>query len=240
MTYTGIDGCKAGWLAWVVTENTRPKMVIGESLDALAAQIGETGVWLVDMPIGFSTPEQPDRLCDKAARALLKGRRASVFSVPCREAVYSESYERACEQNVARLGKKFSKQTWGIVPKMRELDAFVRSRRSASLSVREAHPELAFAGLSGQPMAWNKKCIEGHQERLALLNHIAPDWMAVLNSALASVPRKVAEKDDILDAFVLMCIAMRPEEWVSVPNPASDLESGLPREIVYLPSADVS
>lgn len=232
MNYIGIDGCKAGWVAWVL-EAGIPKLLICPTLDELLQQTGDEGHWLIDMPIGFSTPDQPDRLCDKAARAILKARRSSVFTVPCREAVYSETYELACEKNVEHLGKKFSKQTWGIVPKMREVDGFVQ--RQNRVLVRESHPEVAFTGLAGKPMSFNKKTVQGREERLSVLNDHAPEWLDCLLKEMDRVPRKIAELDDLIDAFVLLVIATQWDELVSLPLNGSTKENGLTREIVYLP-----
>lgn len=236
MTYIGIDGCKAGWAAWML-EAGIPKLLICPTLDELLQNTGAEGHWLIDMPIGFSTPDQPDRLCDKGARVILKDRRSSVFTVPCRDAVYSDTYELACEKNVEHLGKKFSKQTWGIVPKMREVDRFVQDQ--SGIVVRESHPEVVFACLAGKPMSFNKKAIEGREERLSVLKHYAPEWLDCLLAEMGRVPRKVAELDDLIDAFVLLVIATKWDELVSIPQNGSTTESGLTREIVYLPSEPI-
>lgn len=53
------------------------------------------------------------------------GRGSSVFPVPCRQAVHSETYHEASKINKEVLGRGLSKQGWGIVPKIREVDAFV-------------------------------------------------------------------------------------------------------------------
>lgn len=234
MNHLGIDGCKTGWVAWVV-ETSAPKLLICSTLEELLMLAGDEGLWLIDMPVGFSTPEQPDRLCDKGARAILKHRRSSVFSVPCREAVYSETYQLACEKNVERLGKKFSKQTWGIVPKMREVDGFAASLDPQScLRIRESHPELAFTGLAGQPMEHNKKTLQGREERLSVLQREAPhEWFAELTIEMERIPRKIAELDDLIDAFVLMLIATKGNALTKVPLSDTSKENGLTREIVY-------
>nr|WP_080992291.1 DUF429 domain-containing protein [Vibrio campbellii] len=233
MNYIGIDGCRTGWVAWIL-ENGAPKLLICSTLNELVQFAGGEGYWLIDMPIGLSTPEQPDRLCDKGARAILKKRRSSVFTVPCREAVYSDTYELACEKNLELLGKKFSKQTWGIVPKIREVDGFVQN--TTSVVVRESHPEVVFAGLAGRPMSFNKKTVQGREERLSLLSNYVPEWLDCLLKEMERVPRKIAELDDLIDAFVLLVIATKWNELVSVPLNVSSKEGGLAREIVYYPT----
>lgn len=232
MKYVGIDGCKAGWAAWVVG-NSKPQLVIWESLEELVSFLGHDGLWLIDMPIGFSTQDQPDRLCDKGARALLKHRRSSVFTVPCRDAVYADSYEQASELNFAQLGKKFSKQTWGIVPKMRELDGLLASVQPSDLRIRESHPEVVFAALAGRPLSFNKKTIEGREERLAIVKRYMPEWFDCLLLEMSVIPRKVAQLDDLIDAFILMFAATKWNELVTLPPVATSKENGRTREIVY-------
>lgn len=53
-----------------------------------------------------------ERLSDTGAREILKTRKSSIFPVPCREAVYAETYEKACEVNERLTGKHISKQAW--------------------------------------------------------------------------------------------------------------------------------
>lgn len=76
MKYIGIDGCKAGWIAWIVSGNEPPEFKVVKTLDELLDDL--TGATtLIDMPIGFSDSQTPDRLCDKAARRFLTSKRGS-------------------------------------------------------------------------------------------------------------------------------------------------------------------
>ena len=59
-------------------------------------------------------------------------------------------------------GKAFSKQAFGILPKIRELDRFMTSPLQEW--VREAHPEVVFSVLGGAPMEHRKKTAEGKAE----------------------------------------------------------------------------
>ncbi|MFA0350360.1 DUF429 domain-containing protein, partial [Vibrio sp. 10N.222.55.C6] len=84
--------CKAGWLAWIVSDSEVPEFKVVNTLDELVDDLAEATT-LIDMPIGFSDSLTPDRLCDKAARRFLTSKRgSSVFPVPCREAVYQKDY----------------------------------------------------------------------------------------------------------------------------------------------------
>jgi predicted RNase H-like nuclease len=229
--YIGIDGCKAGWLAWIF-DNGVLKYQISPNLQTLYEDLGKESYCLIDMPIGFSDKANPDRPCDKAARKYLsKIRSSSVFTVPSRQAVFSEDYQSACDVNKALLGKKFSKQTWAIVPKIRELDRFIE--QNPSICIRESHPEVVFAAFAGVPMGHNKKTSQGKLERLRLLNSIYPNWMAQLDCAINSTPRKIAMPDDFIDAFALMIACMNQSNLKTLPDLADFDLMGNKREIVY-------
>lgn len=237
MKYIGIDGCKAGWIAWIVSGNETPEFKVVKTLEELVDDFtGSTT--LIDMPIGFSDSLTPDRLCDKAARRFLTSKRgSSVFPVPCREAVYQTDYIAACSANVEQLDKKFSKQTWGIVPKIRELDELIESH--PSLSIRESHPEVVFAALKGEPLTFSKRTQEGKEERLSIIQQLAPQWCDGLSLAISNTKRKDVAIDDIYDAFILMLIAYHAPtlsclpELFEIGGKADKDQNGRVREIVY-------
>jgi len=52
---------------------------------------------LIDILIDLKNGGSEERYLDIKARKLLKIRKSSIFPVPCREAVYAESYEKACK-----------------------------------------------------------------------------------------------------------------------------------------------
>jgi predicted RNase H-like nuclease len=237
MKYIGIDGCKAGWIAWIVSGNEIPTFKVVNTLDELVDDLtGSTT--LIDMPIGFSDSLTPDRLCDKAARRFLTSKRgSSVFPVPCREAVYQTDYIAACDTNVEQLDKKFSKQIWGIVPKIRELDELIECH--PNLSIRESHPEVVFAALKGEPLTFSKRTQEGKEERLSIIQQLAPQWYEGLSLAISNTKRKDVAIDDIYDAFVLMLVAYYAPQLSTLPEPSdvggeADVDqNGRVREIVY-------
>ncbi|KOO14197.1 hypothetical protein AKJ18_14685 [Vibrio xuii] len=226
MRYLGIDGCKAGWVVWLLNGGS-PSFQIVTSLSDIADVLTQSRA-LIDIPIGFSDSAQPDRLCDKAARKFLAPKRgSSVFPVPCKEAAYAETYQQACQINMEQLGKKLSKQTWYILPKVREVDALLRQEPSVTL--RESHPEVVFKALNKQPLSHSKKTIEGRAERLAILNRYCPEWISVLTDSIEQTKRSMAQPDDLIDAFALMFIASKWPQLSTLP----ETKAPLANEIVY-------
>lgn len=131
------------------------------------------------------------------------------------------------------LGAKLSKQSWNILPKIREVDDWLR--REGKVKCRECHPELAFWALAGgKAMRHGKKTMAGREERLAVLRGYFRGADALFAAALRAYPRKSVAGDDIIDALVLALTARLGRGDLSrVPvHPQFDAKA-LPMEIVY-------
>jgi hypothetical protein len=143
------------------------------------------------------------------------------------------SYEAACSENERVLGKRLSRQSWAIAPKIREVDEFLRNG-GKSAPIREMHPEVAFWALNSEtPLVEKKKKTAGILERLDILCRHYPLAEACYEAGLHSYPSSVVAKDDILDALVGAVTARYAPNLATFPaNPVFD-EEGLPMEIVY-------
>ena len=195
---------------------------------------------LVDIPIGLRqgsrakrSIERQERRCDKEARKLLGPRRASVFRVPCRPAVYAESYDQAIAKNEKLTGTRIFKATWNIVAKIREVDEFLSSNPEARESIREINPELCFWSLNGcRPLQYPKKTETGFRDRLKLLQEIYPPSEEIVESV--NYAQKEVKRDDILDALAAAITAKIGFDKLSCLPPQPERDSqGLPMEMVY-------
>jgi len=233
--FVGVDGCKSGWFTFI-KQAEQVSFSIFETLADLEKQLTSPAIVLIDMPIGFPEKGQAFRLCDKLARQYLPGRSASVFPVPCKDALYATDYQTACSINEQIIGKRFPIQTWNIVPKIRQLDALLsRQQYQKGIKFYESHPELVFSGLAGKPMQFSKSSKQGQAERLQILSKSSTAILMVLEQALCQIPKKEAKSDDIIDAFVLMLAATKQENWQFLPATV-DLDSfGNNRQIVFAP-----
>ncbi|HEY3362664.1 MAG TPA: DUF429 domain-containing protein [Methanosarcina sp.] len=63
---------------------------------------------LIDISIGLKNGGSIGRYSNIEALKILEIRKSSIFPVPCREAVYAESYEKACKINKELTGKSIS------------------------------------------------------------------------------------------------------------------------------------
>lgn len=219
LSFVGIDACRYGWLMVRIDRDTA-HFQLEEEFSTIINSLTTPVRILVDMPIGLLSKDSlSQRPCDVAARKFLGKKHSSVFSPPCMEAMYEKEYIAASLTNYAVLGKKLSKQSWNIVKRIREVNAFLHLNPQWRPMVLESHPEMAFMKLNnGMPLAFSKKTKEGIVERLNILeNHFkgSKEFFAVMQSSLKLKGK--ALPDDMVDALglaVLNCI--RKEELMDI------------------------
>lgn len=251
MTYVGVDWAGRGWLAvkWD-SGGSWSGRVYPSMLNLWRDHRDDVQQILVDIPIGL--PETDVRECDDEAREMLGSTRGrSVFTTPCREAVYEQCITDARETNEEMVGRNISNQTWSIVPSIREVDGFAREFPEAVGQIREAHPEVAFAGLcTDGPIEASKQSWDGWRERRDVLNQIVGGsgngaWRAYceLSNQLIHDPPRYAPilgsgtEDDLVDAMALAVTAKlgceNGFEGLGGRSPEYQDDEGLPMEIVY-------
>jgi len=59
--------------------------------------------------------------------------------------------------NFELTGKKLSRQAWGIIKKIREVDSFLRNHHEYAGRIRESHPEICFYKISAGKSARRRK-----------------------------------------------------------------------------------
>jgi predicted RNase H-like nuclease len=205
----GVDGCHAGWIV-VLVEHQAPQpgrhaIRLCAGFDQVLALEPAPMLIAIDMPIGLLDQPCPGgRACDRQARRLLGRRASSVFSPPSRPILEATQYEQV-------RGHGMSRQAFGIMPKIRQIDRLMTPARQQV--VYEAHPELAFMALAGHPMHHNKKTFAGREERWQALRS-APEVPVrpveeAFEPALHRFKRTQVAPDDLLDAYVLTRTAYR-------------------------------
>lgn len=228
----GIDGCRSGWLCLVLElESGRLEPHILPQIAELLALQPRPVLVAIDVPIGL--PDAGPRVCDREARRKLGApRSSSVFPAPARRILEASSYLTACELGQRVDGRKLSRQSWGILPKIREMDAFLRTDPARQTWIREVHPEVSFWAWNAKtPMAHRKKSADGRAEREALIRSKFGDALAVAQSKL---PRGQYAADDLLDAFAALWTAerIRAGEATTLPSAPPLDAQGLRMEIV--------
>jgi predicted RNase H-like nuclease len=225
VTFVGVDGCKAGWIAVRRDSDVVPSVTVFPSFVTLLDTLPADATVAVDMPIGLPDFSQKGgRGPEALVRPLLGNRQSSVFSIPSRAALYAETddftnveawyaaHRRASEVAKATSDppRSVSIQAFGIFAKIREIDSTLVARPELRRRVFESHPEVAFCRLNGdQAMSLPKKIKgavnpAGMEERKALLCRHGYE-----KAFLDQTSPRGAAADDFLDAAVMMLIAGR-------------------------------
>lgn len=190
MLTLGVDAARGGWIAVVFEDGLFADALLERRFPALLERCPEAAVVGVDVPIGL--PELGSRRrADLVARAVVGPRRSSVFFTPPRVALEAATYGEA-----RALAPGISAQGWALKASILDVDR-VRDPR-----VREVHPEVSFAVLSGEPLAFAKRTWNGQRERLRLL---AGAGIALPDQLDAGLVRA----DDVVDAAVAAWTATR-------------------------------
>lgn len=202
---TGIDGCRAGWVAVTLTVPEQTPAVtpaltpavtaavtVAPCLDALRLA-GPAGI---DMPLGLLAGGW--RSADLLARRALGRRGCCVFAIPPRPVWAETAYADANRRCRELTGRGLSAQAWGLRAKLLEAD---RYRRAAPHPLHEVHPELAFAAMAGAPVPDSKHSPAGLRARRALLE--------TTGITLPAAPPRGAGEDDLLDAAAVAWSARR-------------------------------
>lgn len=230
----GADRCKGGWVvARGDGDLTTVRLVIVESIEPIVEVVQqESAIACLDVPIGLA--DDGPRRCDLEARRFLgQPRGSSVFPAPCRAALDARTYQEASHLNFDASGRKLSRQSFGILPAIREVDQAMTPELQDR--IREGHPEVTFAVLSGRERGLEhpKKSQAGREERLAVLSQHLPEIDIEAERKLLG-PRHL-DLDDMLDALACLATASRiaaGEERVFPAN-GPDLDAhGLRMEIV--------
>lgn len=226
----GIDGCRAGWIVVLLQRTQRTwthQVTLCPKFADILSLAPTPAVIAIDIPIGLlDQPQSGGRDCDRQARQLLGRRASSIFTPPTRPMLKATRYEQVRQQGL-------SIQSFNILPKIREVDQLMTP--ALQQRVHEAHPELAFMSLAGAPMQYNKKTLEGREERLRILERVFRDMRQTFENASMAFKRSEVMMDDLLDAYVLAWTALRIStgQGNRVPDDPLIDRKGLKMEIWY-------
>nr|WP_269451046.1 DUF429 domain-containing protein [Thermodesulfatator autotrophicus] len=223
-----MDGCRNGWLVIRGVFLPDSKVFIKEDV-LILTNVKEVfplsaDIYAFDMPIGLLENYVPGgRTCDRMARKLLGPRRASIFSPPPRKAFLANSY-----QELKKLGLKLSLQSFNLLPKIKELDEYLRLYKP--LNVYETHPELVFWS-EAQKTIPSKHSTEGFAKRKMLLekSHLFRSLSFNLSQIRASL------RKDLLDAYACLLAAKKIylKEARVIPEEAEKDTFGLKMQIWF-------
>ena len=202
---SGIDGASGGWVCVrAKLDNLKnTEFIFTKNLEELIND--QVQLVLIDMPVGLNDiVKKGGRNVDQFARNKLIKRKSSIFNAPSRMVLNAKDYSEA-----NKISKKFgiglSKQSWNLIPKIKELDTILRSKRKTV--IYESHPELSFQEMNGGSLGFKKKEKEGIKERSKILLH--NDFKASFIDEFVNKNIKEYKPDDFLDACALFWSAIR-------------------------------
>lgn len=237
--FVGVDGAPDGWIA-VRYDDAFVDVKQYSDVESLWDDNSNAEAILVDIPIGMREESAEARDCDTAAREYLSpNRHNSVFPVSIRPAVKKESYDDAKEVQEENTEGSLGVQSHAIADKIRELDRFFDTHSEAKGSIREAHPEVCFAAIAGDPMQFSKtgQPAAAFWERVKTLESVDEevfDHLETAGSTVTDLDDPECSNDDLLDAFVLAVTASNlTGELQTLPSEPEIDEEDLPMEIVY-------
>jgi predicted RNase H-like nuclease len=191
----------------VLEDDEEPVAMVAGSIGALAEAAGPVAAVGIDIPIHLN--DDADRPCDAAARKLVAPCGSRVFNAPVRDVLSATTYDEALRISRARCGKGISKQTWYLVPKIAEVEAWFGS---APYPVYEVFPEAAFGAMVGRVVVEPKRSRDGEEIRRRALD----------GQGIAAAARVAgAGRDDLLDACAVAWSARRLAhgDGACVPDP---------------------
>jgi predicted RNase H-like nuclease len=204
----GVDAYALGWVGVELRDGRFGRALLAATLYEIVAGSSGAAVIGVDIPLGM--PPKGWRAADTVAADQLGPRRSSVFRVPPR-AVWQEpdfaNANRLCRE---LTGAGLSRQSWALRPKLLEANA-IWERHPGLLF--EAHPEVSFREMAGEPLVYAKKTWSGQARRRELLARhgiVLPDNLG---------PAGQAPPDDILDAAAVAWSAHRMATGAALSHP---------------------
>ena len=201
--FVGIGECKGGWIACVLPpHDDSPSYLATHSLSEIFVALPKKLFCCIDIPTILESGPGP-RGCDERARQVLGAKNSTVYFAPSKAALQGKSFKEASRLNREETGVALTKQSWSVIPKIRETVELLSKKPVLSEVVLESNPELVVLGLTGEVPRYTKKSSRGRKERLALLHAFGIE-LALEKEVRRVKTKKVAPgSDDILDATLL-------------------------------------
>ena len=234
-TFVGVDYSSDGWLCVAFDESGYDHTELFDEVGGLWQRYEEADPRiLINIPIGLVESGREERPCDELARSVLGPRSSAVLTPPVREATRKRRYPAAKRVNERKSGTELSERAFAISDEIAAVDDLLRNVPEARTAFREAHPEVCFRALAGEPLAHSKRKAGGYAERMRILASHDTDAPPIVQAVAEATDGADVAVDDVIDALVLAYTA-RPANAPlrTLPaDPPTD-EHGLPMEIVY-------
>jgi predicted RNase H-like nuclease len=205
--YIGIDASRPGWVFAFKGKKGTTLNLFKYLEDGFATLLDIERVF-IDMPIGAVDAKNFPRASDRDAKQQLGHRGSTFFYTPPIEIINGEGDYYALNALAKQLtGKGLSKQSYYLLPKIRELRLFLATHGKLRPFIFESHPELCFAAFNRDcALMTSKHNVEGIEDRLKILAGLGVGYS---KDELASIRKSFSlrDLDDIIDALILALAA---------------------------------
>lgn len=206
--HVGVDWASGSWVVVEATTETTNVSTESSLLNVWHEYGDRASEILVDIPVHLEG--QGDRECDQEAKDFLGSRGSTVFWTPNSEAVTAGDYEEAVASNTRGLGS----HSWGLIPRIQEVNALLDEVEAAHEKVYESHPEVCFKAYHSDDLP-SKKSDSGFEARKeCLIKNGGESFQPVIDlvderQANSQWHHRIqsGRVDDVLDAAVLALTA---------------------------------
>lgn len=207
-SHVGVDWASGLWVVVEATTETTHVSTEPSLLNVWHEYGDQANEILVDIPVHLTS--EGHRECDQQAKDFLGSRGSTVFWTPNSDAVTTKDYDEAVTNNTQGLGS----HSWGLIPRIQEVNVLLAEFKTAPETVYESHPEVCFKAYHGDDLP-SKNTDTGFEARKdCLTEYGGKSFRPVID--LVDDRRKNScwhhriqsgRVDDVLDAAVLALTA---------------------------------
>ncbi len=207
-SHVGVDWASGSWVVVEATTESTSVSTEPSLLNVWQKYRDRANEILVDIPVHLR--REGDRECDQKAKDFLGSRGSTVFWTPNSDAVTSEDYDDAVARNTRGLGS----HSWGLVPRIREVNALLDEFDTAHETLYESHPEVCFKAYNGEGLPSKKSDVGFGARKECLIKNGGESFQPVLDlvderQANSQWHHRIqsGRVDDVLDAAILALTA---------------------------------
>ncbi len=207
-SHIGVDWASGSWVVVEATTETTDVNTEPSLLNVWQKYRDRANEILVDIPVHLRS--EGDRECDQEAKDFLGSRRSTVFWTPNSDAVIARDYEEAVTKNTRGLGS----HSWGLIPRIREVNALLDEFDTARETLFESHPEVCFKAYNGGDLPSKKSNAGFEARKKCLIKNGGESFQPVVELADERQANSCwhhriqsGRVDDVLDAAILALTA---------------------------------
>lgn len=226
-SHVGVDWASGSWVVVEATTETTNVSTEPSLLNVWHEYRERANEILVDIPVHLES--EGDRECDQEAKDFLGSRGSTVFWTPNSDAVTAGDYDMAVAKNTRGLGS----HSWGLIPRIQEVNTLLNEFDTAHKTLYESHPEVCFKAYHGDNLPSKKSDAGFEVRKKCLIKNGGESFQPVIELADERQANsqwhhriQSGRVDDVLDAAIIALTARESAgSYSTLPkdaNPACD------------------